>query len=78
MARNEVAAVLDNGSCNEMIAQVIAGPETAARLGVPVGTVVEARHAITPTDGSPSPLTLAETVISPQAAELALARFHNE
>lgn len=72
---HRVDAALDTGSCNEMIAQVIAGPETAARLGVPVGTVVEARHAVTPTDGSPSPLTLAETVISPDEAELALQRF---
>jgi hypothetical protein len=33
-----------------MVAQVIAGPETAARLGVPVGSIVEARHVITDLD----------------------------
>lgn len=59
---------------NEMLAQVIAGPETAARLGVPVGTVVEGRHVITPLDGSPS----TATVVSPDQAATIRQRITGE
>jgi hypothetical protein len=39
------------GKTTEMFAQVIAGPETAARLGIPVGTVLEGRHVVLHPDG---------------------------
>lgn len=46
------AATVAEPRTHEVIVELIAGPETAARLGVPVGTVVEARHARTAVDGS--------------------------
>jgi hypothetical protein len=54
---------------DEMIMRVIAGPETAEKLGVPVGTVVEARHVATPKDGSGS----VHSFITPAEA----LRMHN-
>lgn len=75
MTEQARTATLDAGSnANEMLAQVIAGPETAARLGVPVGTVVEGRHVITPLDGSPS----VATVVSPDEAEMIRQRITGE
>lgn len=35
--------------------QVIAGPETAARLGIPVGTVIEERESTTAVATGPIP-----------------------
>lgn len=75
MAELEQTAVVDAPSrANEMVAQVIAGPETAARLGVPVGTVIEGRHVVTPLDGSPS----TATVITPEEAATIRQRITGE
>lgn len=37
---------VDPRSCNEFLGVKIAGPETAAELGVPIGTPIEARHVM--------------------------------
>lgn len=66
MPEHKQAAEMLTRPCNEVVARVLAGPETAARLGVAVGTVIEARHTITPLDGS-APLG---RVISPDEADV--------
>lgn len=48
------APATDAPHANELVVEAIAGPETAARLGIPVGSVFEARHVVAPLDGSPS------------------------
>lgn len=48
------APTTDAPHANELVVEAIAGPETAARLGIPVGAVFQARHVVTPIDGSPS------------------------
>ena len=47
---------------NEVVFDVIAGPETAAQLGISVGTIVESRHVVAAVDGS----AVADQVITPQ------------
>lgn len=45
---------------NEVVFDVIAGPITAAQLGVPVGSIVESRHVVAAVDGA----TVQDSVIT--------------
>lgn len=44
--------VAEIGQAHELLMRPIAGAATASRLGIPKGSVFEARHVITPLDGS--------------------------
>lgn len=70
--RKDVGLAAVAGASSEIVAELIAGPETAARLGVPVGTVVDARHVITAKDGTQ---LQEDDVVTPEAAARARRRI---
>lgn len=53
---------------NEVIVQGIAGPETAARLGIPVGSVFEARHVVMDSVTGEQLTAVGEDIVSPDEA----------
>lgn len=68
MAHRQTTQAVEAGAKkNEMVMEVIAGPETAKRLGVPEGTVVAARHVAMHADGSQE-TPVEDTQISPAEA----------
>lgn len=57
----------ENGVTHAVTAIAIAGPETAKRLGIPIGTPFEARKVVTGIDYKPG-----EDIIDPSDAALRL------
>jgi hypothetical protein len=63
----------EQGKKTEVIIEAIAGPETAARLGIPVGSVFDARHCVSDAEGN----QIASDIVTPEEAA-ALTRTREE
>lgn len=75
--RKHAGISASSGGGSEMVVELRAGPITAAQLGVPVGTVVQARHVTSPPKGLLARLRhrFRSSVVTPAQAAAARERI---